>query len=239
MAPDFADAAHDIGFTLDDLARRRFTAYRDVILAAAARFSLTAVRTPEAIERRHFLESLAVTRLLADRGLLGEGARVLDIGSGAGVPGLPLKIVRPDLRLSLLEANVKRCRFLRETITALGLEVEVLEGRAETLAQSAALRETFDLVLARAVAPLPVLLEYALPFLRRGGHLAAAKGSGAARELRQSRPALAALGGEARAVLPLDLADLPLQSLIIVEKVIPTPAHFPRRSGLPAKRPLA
>jgi 16S rRNA (guanine527-N7)-methyltransferase len=240
LRPDFASAAREFGYDLDTEALERFRSYRDAISDAAQRFSLTAVRDPSAIERRHFLESLALGRLLTDRGLLPESTRVLDIGSGAGLPGLPLKIARPDLQVSLLESNAKRCAFLREQAVELGLEgVEVLEGRAEPLAHEVRLRESFDLVVARAVAPLAVLLEYALPFLRIGGSLAATKGSGVLREVEEATPALDLLEGALSEVVPLAVAGLPAQSVVLVEKVAPTPPHLPRRAGIPSKRRLA
>jgi 16S rRNA (guanine527-N7)-methyltransferase len=238
-APDFAAAARRSGYELDLEALRRFESYRDAIVEAAERFSLTAVREPQAIELRHFIESLALGRLLADEGLLPEGARVLDIGSGAGLPGLPLKIARPDLQISLLESNAKRCAFLRDTIAALGLyDADVIEGRAETLAHEPSLRAAFDLAVARAVAPLAVLLEYSLPFLRLGGHFAGTKGSAAERELAEAQPALKALGGKARGLVALTVPGLPPQSVVIVEKTEATPSHLPRRTGIPSKRRL-
>jgi 16S rRNA (guanine527-N7)-methyltransferase len=240
VASDFAAAARDLGFDLDRQALGRFAAYRDAIIEAAASFNLTAVRDAAAIERRHFLESLSLARLLDDEGLLPAGCSILDIGSGAGLPGLPLKIARPDLPLSLLEANGKRCRFLREVISILDLDATVvLEGRAETLAHDAALRGAFNLVVARAVAPLRVLLELTLPFLEVGGHLAAIKGSAAEREVAASTGALDALGGVVRSTLPLEALGLPSQTLVLVEKTGETPSRYPRREGLPAKRPLS
>jgi 16S rRNA (guanine527-N7)-methyltransferase len=236
---DFATAACEFGYALDAEALRRFREYRDAIVEAAERFNLTAVREPVAIERRHFLESLALGRLLTEHGLLPEGVRVLDVGSGAGLPGLPLKIGRPDLDLALLESNTKRCAFLRETVVKQGLEdVEVLEGRAETLAHDARLREAFDLAVARAVAPLAVLVEYTLPFLRVGGALAATKGSAARREAEEAGAAMEAVGGELREIVALKVPGLPSQWLIVVEKVAPTPSQLPRRAGVPSKRPL-
>jgi 16S rRNA (guanine527-N7)-methyltransferase len=235
----FETAAREFGYDLNETALARFRSYRDAIVEAARRFSLTAVREPSAIERRHLLEALALGRLLTNRGLLLEGARLLDIGSGAGLPGLPLKIARPDLAVSLLESNAKRCAFLRQEVVDLGLDgVEVLEGRAETLAHDARLRESFDLVVARAVAPLPVLLEYGLPFLRAGGSLAATKGSGVHREVEEAGPALELLGGALREVVALTVPGLPSQSVVIVEKVALTLSHLPRRAGVPSKRRL-
>jgi 16S rRNA (guanine527-N7)-methyltransferase len=213
--------------------------YRDLILQGSQRFNLTALRDAEKVDTRHFLESLALGQLLSDEDLLAGGSRVLDIGSGAGLPGLPLKLLRPDLRVSLLEANGKRCAFLREVIAALALDgVVVLEGRAEDFGHDPSLREQFDLVVARAVAPLPVLLEYALPFLRLAGYLAATKGSAVDEELAAAGKALSTLGGALRRTLPLRVPGVMDQTLVVVEKEAATPERYPRRPGMPSKRPL-
>jgi 16S rRNA (guanine527-N7)-methyltransferase len=238
--PDFAEAVRDLGLDLDATIVNRFRRYRDLIAEAAGRFSLTTVRESAAIERRHFLESLALGSILAERGLLADGARVIDVGSGAGLPGIPLKLAWPGLRLGLLESNAKRCAFLRDCVRELELEgVEVLEGRAEDFGQDLRHRAAYDLALARAVAPLPVLLEYALPYLRIGGRLAATKGSGAAREIDAAAAALEALGGSIDAALPFAPPGGIRQTLIIVNKDAPTPDRYSRRSGIPSKRPLA
>jgi 16S rRNA (guanine527-N7)-methyltransferase len=239
VTPGFAEKARLAGLDLGPLAAERLERYRDLLVAAAAQFNLTAVRDPEAVERRHLLESLALVRVLAQRGLLPPGARLLDVGSGAGLPGLPMKIARPDLAVGLLEANAKRCAFLREAIAALGLGgVEVLEGRAEDLARDPARRGAYDLVVARAVAPLPVLLEYALPFLRLDGHLAATKGSAAAAELAASPAALAALGGALVAAVAFEPPSGRPQTLVLVRKSGETPGRYPRRAGVASRRPL-
>ena len=234
-----SDAARQLGFELDAVALERFDTYRSLIIDSAARFNLTAVREPGAIEERLFLDALALGRVLAKRSLLPEAARVLDLGSGAGLPGLPLKIARPDLDLTLLEAHGKRCEFLRSVVAALKLEhVRVVQGRAEELGHDTDLRESFDLVVARAVAPLPVLIEYALPFLRPGGHLAATKGAAAEREVEQATRALAELGGSLVDLAAYETPSGVASTVVVIAKTGPTPGRYPRRTGIPAKRPL-
>ncbi len=237
----FLDRARSLGVGLGEAEAATFALYRDLILAAAERFNLTAVRDPEEVERRHFLEALAFGAELERLGAIppnGE-CRVIDIGSGAGLPGIPLKLAWPALRLSLLESNQKRCRFLRETIERLGLSaVEVLEGRAEVWARRDGYRDAFDLAVARAVAPLPVLIEYALPFLRPGACLAANKGSSAPREIEASGPALRELGGEVEHTGSFQPPGGRPQTLILVRKLAATPERYPRRSGIAAKRPI-
>jgi 16S rRNA (guanine527-N7)-methyltransferase len=234
----FLESARHLGFDLDDMAQARFAAYRRLMIESAAKFSLTNIRDPGAIDRRHFLAALAEAAALETRGLLATGARIIDVGSGAGLPAMPVKIARPDLDVSLLDANGKRCAFLRAVVEDLGLEgAQVLEGRAEALAHDPNLRESFDLVLARAVAPLPVLVELTLPFVRTGGHLAATKGAGAQRELAEARRAIDELGGSAAEVFAVPSEGEPGR-LVLIAKARPTPHRYPRRTGVPAKRPL-
>ncbi len=234
----FLEQARALGFDLTQAQARAFERYRDAVIGAAARFNLTAVRDPEGIERRHFLESLALGRRLVDAGALPPDGdcQALDLGTGAGFPGLPLKIAWPRLRLSLLDSNEKRCEFLRGLVAELRLsDVEVLVGRAETWGRDQAHREAYDLVLARAVAPLMVLVEYALPFLSVGGWLAASKGTAGSRELDEAALAITELGGGEVTTLPMT----PPLTLVLVRKTGPTPERYPRRVGVPAKRPLA
>jgi 16S rRNA (guanine527-N7)-methyltransferase len=240
MPTDFASTARSLVPQLDDAAIAALLAYRDRLATSAAEFNLTSVRDPVAIERRHLIESLAFGRLLAERDLLPPGARVLDLGSGAGLPGLPLKVAWPELRLTLLEATGKKCRFLESAVAKLSLEgVEVAEGRAEDVAHDPAHRGAYDLVVARAVARLPVLLEYGVPFLRLGGTLAGTKGSAARTELAASGAALQALGAEVLDTPALATPGLPAQTVILVAKRSETPERYPRRTGIPSKRPIA
>jgi 16S rRNA (guanine527-N7)-methyltransferase len=215
-----------------------FRAYLEELEAARPRLRLTALTDPEAVQRRHFLEPLALLTALERLGALG--ADVIDIGSGAGFPGVPIKIVRPELRLTLLEANGKRAAFLERLVQRLGLEhVTVVNRRAEEVAHDSDHREAYDLALARAVAPLPVLVELALPFLRVGGALAAPKGSGARREIAEAASALAACGGAVAYVGALEVPETKTPpTLVVIRKESPTPARFPRRPGIPAKHPL-
>lgn len=237
--PDLDAALRELSIDLDATAIERLDAYVDRL--ATPGFNLTSLRDrdPGALIRRHILESLAFGCLLENQGLLGGSVRILDIGAGAGLPGIPLKIGWSAIRLTLLESVGKKCRFMRNVASELALDnVDVLEGRAEDYGREPALRESFDLVVARAVAPLPVLLEYALPFLRLGGHLAAPKGSAALSEIDAAERALGELGGrlvDAPQLRPP--GGLPL-TVVIVEKHAPTPERYPRRPGIPSKRPI-
>jgi len=237
---DFTTAARALIPSLADAAIAHLLAYRDLLASSAAEFNLTSIRDPEGIERRHLLESLAFGRLLEEQGFLADGTKVIDVGTGAGLPGLPMKLAWPSLEVTLMEATGKKCRFLEGVISQLALEgIDVVEARAEEMGHDAAHREGYDLVVARAVAPLPVLLEYCLPFLRTGGRLAATKGSAARSELEASGAALQALGGRLVDTPTLESPYGPSQTVLIVEKVSQTPERYPRRTGIPTKRPIS
>ena len=236
----FAQAAAALGCRLDDAQLRQLATYRDLLVERAGQFNLTAVRDPEGIERRHLLESLALASLLDRLDLLSPATpRWIDVGSGAGLPGLPLKVAYPWLDLTLLDANEKRGAFLREAVAAMGLAgVEVVVGRAETVAHDWAYRCRYDVAVARAVAPLPILLEYCLPFLAVGGRLIAQKGAALERELVEAEAALKALDAVVDAVEALEPPGGQRQGVVLVHKAGQTPAHLPRRAGLPSRRPL-
>lgn len=235
-----ADGAAALGLDLDAAARDRFRRYLALLQDHGARMNLTSVRDAEGVQRRHFLESLALGVALRGAGLLHSRERVLDIGAGAGFPGVPLAIVWPGLRLTLLEATQKKARFLETVTRELELPLaQVVGQRAEDAAHERMLRERFDLALARAVAPLPALAELGLPFLRVGGRLAAIKGSRLDAELRAAHAAIDRCGGGTPCVLPLPGSEpeSPLR-VALIRKVRATPAELPRRAGVPQHEPL-
>lgn len=245
--------ARALGLSLGPQHLAKFETYYRELTIWNQRFNLTAITGYQEVQRRHFLDSLCC--LLAfpqpnggdaipdtvpvQRG--GLGLRCLDVGTGAGFPGLPLKILLPDMRLTLLESVGKKVTFLRHMVRTLQLTgVEVIQGRAEEVAHLAEHRECYDVVLARAVAHLAVLGEYCLPFCRLGGRLIAPKGEDAEQEAQDAQPALALLGGRLVATKRLALPDLgdSAHYLVVVDKVARTPDGYPRRTGIPAKRPL-
>jgi 16S rRNA (guanine527-N7)-methyltransferase len=242
MLTTLVRGAQQLGVELDSHQLDLFERYYRLLEAAAARVSLTSVTGYEAVQQRHFLESLALVPAIREAGLFAPGRRerVLDLGSGAGLPGLPLKIAAPDISLTLLEATARKAAFLREAVAELALKgVEVVTGRAEEVARQTGQREAYELVLARAVASLPTLLELALPLLCLGGLLAAPKGSRAGQEVARSERALAVLGGEVLSVARLTVPGASHQPwLVLARKVAPTPEAYPRRPGIPLKRPL-
>ncbi|HFD39457.1 MAG TPA: 16S rRNA (guanine(527)-N(7))-methyltransferase RsmG, partial [Anaerolineae bacterium] len=207
-----------------------FQLYYQELVRWNRRFNLTAITGYEQVQIRHFLDSLSC--LLAGevrRTLARRGARVIDVGSGAGFPGIPLKLVCPAIRLTLLEATGKKVSFLEHIIERLELRrVEAIHARAENLAHDPAHREGYDLALARAVAALPAVAEYTLPFCRIGGWTIAQKGEAGAAEAWAAEEAIHRLGGELHRIVPVELPGLPEdRSLVVIAKVSPTPERYP------------
>ncbi len=248
-APDspFADlailerGAVALGVALDAAQIEQFRRYGEGLLATNERMNLTAITDPEQVQTLHFLDALAlVPAIRAWCAATGRDAPTLiDVGSGAGVPGIPLKIALPALRVTLLDATGKRITFLRETIAALSLGgIGAFQGRAEELGRHPEWREQFDLVSARALARLPTLLEWCLPFARVGGLLLAPKAGDLAAELADGARAATLLGGRLRDLEPLTLPELPGRALALIDKTGRTLPRYPRGAGLPAKEPL-
>ncbi|PKN79604.1 MAG: 16S rRNA (guanine(527)-N(7))-methyltransferase RsmG, partial [Chloroflexi bacterium HGW-Chloroflexi-9] len=206
LAPLLDEAAR-LGLTLTEPQRAAFEAYLDLIEAQNEWAGITSIADPAEMQRRHFGESLALLVALRSAGLLtGAPVRVADLGPGGGFPGLPMRIVDPSLRLTLIESHGRRCDFMREVIATLGLEgVEVVQARAEDAGRQPALREGFDLVIARALAAVRVLVEYGLPLLKPGGVLATPKGSRWHDELEEAGHALSELGGVALEAVAMPL----------------------------------
>lgn len=210
--------------------------YCGLLLAENAAMNLTAVTDPGEVAVRHFLDSLCPPALA----LLPRGARLIDVGSGGGLPGIPLAIARPDLSVTLLEARRKKTDFLLRTAELLGLEnVSVVWGRAEDTGRDPAHREQYDVATARAVAALPVLCELLLPFVAVGGMAFAWKGPAAREEMEAAGPALDCLGGAHPRLLPYAIShEFCHMHLFVCDKVRPTPPSYPRKAGKPAKFPL-
>jgi 16S rRNA (guanine527-N7)-methyltransferase len=200
------------------------------------RANLTAITGIEAIEIRHFLDSISVLSGVH----VPHGARLIDVGTGGGFPGVPLRIVRPDLRLTLLEATAKKIAFLRHVADMLNLpDIHFLNARAEEAGHMPEHRERYDIATARAVAHMPILIEYLLPFVRIGGQCVAMKGASAEREIQEAANALRTLGGQVAQIVPIHLPDVAEPHyLVIVNKVAPTPSDYPRKPGVPARKPL-
>lgn len=230
------DAYTLLGFRLSPRQVACFERYEKELLDWNARFNLTAIREAESIRSKHFLDSLSC--MLAWRE--SPPTSLIDIGTGAGFPGIPLKIVYPGLTLALVESVGKKAEFCRHVSGALSLDrVEVVQARAEEVGQMEKYRERFDWATARAVASLPILVEYLLPLVRVGGSILAQKGESGPAEAHGSERAIRMLGGRLRQLIKVDLPGVAEERyLVVVDKVAATPPNYPRRVGIPAKKPL-
>jgi 16S rRNA (guanine527-N7)-methyltransferase len=237
-----ANAAKIMGIELTTAHLDAFDLYRRELKDWNTRINLTAIDTDDGIRTRHFLDSLSC--LLALRPFYPNRSqvdiRLIDVGSGAGFPGIPLKIVCPGIQLTLLEATGKKTRFLEYLCDHLKLNgVRVVKDRAESAGQDPAHREQYDWALARSVAEMPILAEYLLPLVRNGGYCLAQKGENAPAEVRGAEQAITLLGGRLARLMPVELHGLAeTRYLVLVQKIAPTPEKYPRRPGMPSKRPL-
>lgn len=232
----FIEGARQLGISLSGDQIELFRRYGQLLVEWNQRMNLTAIEEWEQILRKHFLDSLALLTVWKGE----REARAIDIGAGAGFPGLPLKIARPELQMTLVEATEKKVSFLRHVVQQLGLNrTTILQERAEVLGRRAPYREEYHLVVARAVAPLPELCEYTLPFATVGGLVAAYKGPAAFEEIGQAEYALSLLGGELERVVRVEIPGVAEERhLVLIRKTAPTPAEYPRRPGVPHKHPL-
>ena len=227
--------ARKLGLELTPGQLEQFAIYYQELTDWNQRMNLTKITGYEEVQIKHFLDSLTVTLALKQ-----EGFRLIDVGTGAGLPGIPLKILLPNIRLVLLEATTKKTTFLHHLRHRLGLDdIEIAVGRAEAVAHQSRYRETFDIVLSRGVASLPTLVELTLPFCAIGGSFIAQKKGAIDSEISQAARAISLLGGNLREVKRIDLEEFADERrLVIIDKVSPTPQQYPRRPGIPKKRPI-
>jgi 16S rRNA (guanine527-N7)-methyltransferase len=210
--------------------------FENELLAWNEKFNLTAIRDAEGIRTKHFLDSFSCALAWKD----SPPKRLIDVGTGAGFPGIPLKILYPSMELTLVESVRKKTNFCRHAIEILKLDaVYVLTARAEEVGQMAAQRESYDWAVARAVANLPVLAEYLLPLVQVGGRMLAQKGHSGPVETQNAEKAFLLLGGRIRQLVPVTLPGVAEERyLVVVDKVAATPPRYPRKPGYPAKQPL-
>lgn len=234
------EAAASLGIELDGRALDRFERYFELLHEHGSRYNLTGVRDYEGVQQRHFVESLAAGAALLREGVMGVTNAIIDVGAGAGFPGVPLAIAWPGLRVTLLEATRKKARFIALVIRELTLDhASVVNARSEDAAHRADLRERFDVALARAVAPLATLAELTLPFVRIGGVVGTLKGSRLDAELKDAAGAIRICGGGTPREVVLNLSAVdPLPRLLLLPKRRATPLEYPRTSGMPARSPL-
>lgn len=228
--------SEDLNLNLRDMDYERFTIYKKLLKEWNEKINITAITEDEEIDIKHFLDSLS---LFTSKYFTGN-KKVIDIGTGGGFPGLPLKIVNEDLNLVLLDSLNKRIKFLNEVINSLGLEnILALHGRAEELSRKDDHREKYDIAVSRAVASLNTLSEYCLPFVKVGGYFISMKGPDIEEEVRESKNAINTLGGKLveEKLITIPGSDI-VHSLIVIEKRRPTPTKYPRGGGKPRKDPL-
>ncbi len=229
-----AQSLFNVNFTARQITA--LTNYERELLEWNQKFNLTAIRDSDSIRVKHFLDSYSC--VLAWKG--NPPLRLADVGTGAGFPGIPLKIIYPHLHLTLIESVGKKVTFCKHIVETLGLEnVQVIQSRAEDIGQNPQHRESYDWVVARAVANLNVLSEYLLPLVKVGGHMLAQKGESGPAEAQSAEKAMKLLGGKLKQLIPVNLPGVADDRyLILVEKVAATPPKYPRKAGIPMKTPL-
>ena len=222
----------NIKFTKEQLTK--FYEYMNLLLQWNEKINLTAIIEPKEIILKHFIDSLTINRYLK------ENSKLADVGTGAGFPGIPLKIVRPDLKITLVDSLNKRINFLNEVITRLNLkEISTVHSRIEDFGKNKEYREKFDFVTARAVANLSVLSEYLLPISKVGGKCICMKGSNVEEELDTGKNAIKILGGKINCIDQFELPESDIsRNIIVLDKIKNTSAKFPRKAGIPSKEPL-
>lgn len=225
--------AEKIGIVLNEKQLMQFQKYQDILLEWNEKINLTAIREPKEIEIKHFLDSITLLQALPQHPIT-----LLDVGAGAGFPGIPLAIARPDIKVTLLEATGKKVAFLKKIADGIKLDsVESIQGRAEVFGHEKQYREQFDCVVARAVAYLPTLAEICLPFAKIGGYFIAQKQK-SENEIMEAQPLIEKFGGKLEKIIDIDLPLLSGRSLVVIKKVKSTPKEFPRSgNSLKAKPP--
>lgn len=235
---------------LSDNQVSKFEKYYQILVETNKKFNLTAITDYDMVMLKHFIDSAAVVSLksfpdihrndVSVRELFRSGISLIDVGTGAGFPGIPLKLIFPEIKLTLADSLNKRVNFLNDVVSVLGLkDVECIHGRAEDLAHQNVLRETFDVAVSRAVANISVLSEYCIPFIKTGGYFISYKTNTIEQEINDSGKAIEILGGNIDYVYHYSLGDDDMnRSLLFIEKIKPTPKKYPRKAGVPSKTPL-
>jgi len=241
----FRQSAHALGVPLTSTQLEQFRLYSERLLAANRHINLTALRDRDLLIKKFHLDALSLLPVIARyteqtvADLLQQSWSAVDVGSGGGAPALPLSIVWPRLHYTLIESIAKKSRFLEDVVMALGVNVRVINARAEEIGQNPQHRQRYDLVTARAVAALPTLAELTLPLARIGGVIALPKGTKAQAEAEAAAAAIVLLGGELLAIEQVTMPELTEKRMVVVmRKIADTPATYPRRVGVPARKPI-
>lgn len=227
-------AGKSLGIKFDLAQLDKFQGYAELLLEWNERFNLTAITEPDEIVMKHFVDSLSVLKAFD----IKEKAKMIDVGTGAGFPGLPIKIMRPDIKLTLLDGSNKRLQFLAAVSKELDFEAECIHKRAEEAGRLSDMRESYDIAVSRAVAPLNILSEYCIPLIKMKGIFAAMKGPGIKEELADAQNAIAKLGGELDSIKELALPSGEARNIIVVRKYDFMPKEYPRHGGTIMKHPI-
>ena len=231
------EGCKELGITLDENQKKQFTDFYEYLVEKNKVMNLTGLTEFQEVLIKHFLDSLACVKAVD----MSRIKRIMDIGTGAGFPGVPLKIAFPHLEACLLDSLKKRVNFLEETFQMLKLEnITAIHGRAEEYAKNKQYRETYDLCVSRAVSNLATLSEYCLPYVKTGGYFISYKSGTVQEEVEQAQKAVKILGGKIQDVVYFQLPDSEIQrSLVVIEKIKATPGRYPRKAGTPLKEPLS
>lgn len=232
----FPPLENELEISLTENQRNQFNDFHRLLVEWNKKMNLTGITEYEEVLSKHFFDSLTCIKGLDD----WSDKKVIDVGTGAGFPGVPMKIANPSIHITLLDSLSKRINFLDVVAKELGLEdVELIHGRAEDYGQSIDYRETYDAAISRAVADLAVLSEYVLPFIKSGGVFVAQKSINAKDEIELARNAIEILGGHIRDIIEVKVPGTEIvHALVIIEKIKPTPSKYPRKAGKPTKKPL-
>lgn len=236
MSQIFESKLNAIGITLDEKQKQQFDKFYELLVEWNKVMNLTGITEYEEVNEKHFVDSLSIVKAID----MSQVKSVIDIGTGAGFPGIPLKIAFPHLKVVLLDSLNKRINFLNTVIEELGLEnIETIHGRAEDFAKQAEYREQFDLCVSRAVANLATLSEYCIPYVEKGGMFVPYKSGEIDEEVEQAKKAVHVLGGKLEDVIKFQLPGTEIgRSFVVIKKVQNTAKKYPRKAGLPSKEPI-
>ena len=234
MIDVLTNALAKANITLSDNQKQQFQRYYEMLIEWNNKMNLTAITEEKEVSIKHFYDSVTLL-MFAD---VPVGAKIIDVGTGAGFPGIPLKIVRPDIKLTLLDSLNKRLLFLNEVCTSLKIDAEIIHKRAEEGGRDRNLRENFDIATSRAVANMNTLSEYCMPFVKVGGKFVAMKGKNGVEELEKGIGAVKILGGEKEKLSEFTLPTGDERTIIVIKKVKPTPKAYPRQNGKIKSKPL-
>lgn len=234
MIDVLTNALAKTNITLSDIQKQQFQKYYELLIEWNNKMNLTAITEENEVAIKHFYDSLTLLMNVN----VPKGAKVIDVGTGAGFPGIPLKIVRPDIKLTLLDSLNKRLIFLNEVCSSLGIDAEIIHKRAEEGGRDKNLRDKFDIATSRAVANMNTLSEYCMPYVKVGGKFVAMKGKNGTAELEKGIEALKILCGEKERVAEFSLPTGDERTIIVINKKFPTPKQYPRQSGKIKSKPL-